>query len=130
MAATNMQSLTTGFGDLLIEEFQQDPLFTIDLNANGIIPHNALTRGEAKTIAGASARKDIGDHPVWIQVAEELSHSDVVVDDILVNFLRQVVWIIVPVLSSCLLLTSSSSVWRLDRYIARPAERDISVHTS
>lgn len=87
------------------------PLFTVDLNANGIIPHNALTRGEAKTIAGASARKDIGDHPVWIQVAEELSHSDVVVDDILVNFLRQVVWIIVPVL--LLLLAADIIIFRL-----------------
>ena len=81
------------------------------MNANGIIPHNALTRGEAKTIAGASARKDIGDHPVWIQVAEELSHSDVVVDDILVNFLRQVVWIIVPVL--LLLLAADIIIFRL-----------------
>lgn len=74
------------------------PLFTIDSNANGIVPHNTRTEGGARTIAGASAREDIDGHPVWIQVAEDLSHSDVVVDDVLTNFLRRVVWIVVPVL--------------------------------
>ena len=97
-------------GSVIFSSSPSKSVFTIDLNANGIIAHNALTRGEAKTIAGASARKDIGDHPVWIQVAEELSHSDVVVDDILVNFLRQVVWIIVPVL---LLLAADIIIFRL-----------------
>ncbi len=74
----------------------KNPLFAVDTNANGIVPHKTRTQDGAKTIAGASARRDIGGHPVWIQVAEDLSHSDVVVDDVLAN--RRVVWIIVPVL--------------------------------
>jgi signal transduction histidine kinase len=74
------------------------PLFAIDQNATGIVPHKARTPGGEKTIAGASEHKDIGGYPVWIQVAEELSHRDVIVDDVLANFLRQVVWVIVPVL--------------------------------
>lgn len=86
-------------------------LFAIDPNATGIVPHKARTPGGAKTIAGASARKDIGRHRVWIQVAEELSHRDVVVDDVLANFLRQVVWIIVPVL--LLLLAADIIIFRL-----------------
>ncbi|EAQ37601.1 Signal transduction histidine kinase [Nitrobacter sp. Nb-311A] len=89
----------------------KNALFAIDPNANGIVPHKALTRGGAKTITGASVRRDIGGYPVWIQVAEELSHSDVVVDDILASFLRQVVWIIVPVLF--LLLAADIVIFRL-----------------
>ncbi|MGN6283811.1 MAG: sensor histidine kinase [Afipia sp.] len=90
---------------------QKQPLFSFDLNATGIVPHKARTPGGAKTIAGASARKDIGGHPVWIQVAEELSHRDVIVDDVLANFLQQVVWLIVPVL--LLLLGADIIIFRL-----------------
>lgn len=83
---------------ILASSPDKTPLFAVDFNANGIVPHNTRTEGGARTIAGASARRDIDGHPVWIQVAEDLSHSDVVVDDVLANFLRRVVWIVVPVL--------------------------------
>lgn len=86
-------------------------LFSIDRKATGIVPHKARTPGGAKTIAGASERKDIGGHLVWIQVAEELSHRDVIVDDVLANFLKQVAWIIVPVL--LLLLAADIIIFRL-----------------
>ncbi|GAB1715202.1 MAG: signal transduction histidine kinase [Nitrobacter sp.] len=89
----------------------KQPLFAIDRNATGIVPHKARTPGGEKTIAGASSRKDIDGHSVWIQVAEELSHRDVIVDDVLANFLRQVVWIIVPVL--LLLLGADLIIFRL-----------------
>jgi signal transduction histidine kinase len=87
------------------------PLFAIDPNETGIVPHKARTPGGAKTIAGASTREDIDGHPVWIQVAEELSHRDVIVDDVLASFLQQVVWIIVPVL--LLLLGADIIIFRL-----------------
>jgi signal transduction histidine kinase len=89
----------------------KQPLFAIDPAATGIVPYRARTPGGARTIAGASARKDIDGHPVWIQVAEKLSHRDVIVDDVLANFLRQVVWIIVPVL--LLLLGADIVIFRL-----------------
>ncbi len=89
----------------------KQPLFAIDPDATGIVPYRARTPGGARTIAGASARKDIDGHPVWIQVAEKLSHRDVIVDDVLANFLRQVVWIIVPVL--LLLLGADIVIFRL-----------------
>jgi signal transduction histidine kinase len=89
----------------------KQPLFAIDPKVTGIVPHRARTPGGAKTIAGASARKDIDGHLVWIQVAEELSHRDVIVDDVLVNFLQQVVWVIVPVL--LLLLGADIIIFRL-----------------
>lgn len=87
------------------------PLFAIDPNATGLVPHRAPTPRGGVTIAGASARRDIGGYPVWIQVAEELSHRDVIVDDVLANFLQQVVWIIVPVL--LLLLGADIVIFRL-----------------
>jgi len=89
----------------------KQPLFAIDPDATGIVPYRARTPRGARTIAGASARKDIDGHPVWIQVAEKLSHRDVIVDDVLANFLRQVVWIIVPVL--LLLLVADTIIFRL-----------------
>jgi signal transduction histidine kinase len=89
----------------------KQPLFAFDPNTAGIVPHRARTPGGAKTIAGASSRKDIDGHPVWIQVAEKLSHRDVIVDDVLANFLQQVVWIIVPVL--LLLLGADIIIFRL-----------------
>jgi signal transduction histidine kinase len=51
-----------------------------------------------KTIAGASVSKDIGGQPVRIQVAEDLAHRDVIIDDIIANFFRRVGWITIPVL--------------------------------
>ena len=87
------------------------PLFAIDPNATGLVPQRAPTPRGGATIAGASARRDIGGHPVWIQVAEELSHRDVIVDDVMANFLQQVVWIIVPVL--LLLLGADIVIFRL-----------------
>ena len=87
------------------------PLFAVDPNARGLVPYKAPTPGGTRTIAGASARKDIGGYPVWIQVAEELSHRDVIVDDVLASFLQQVVWIIVPVL--LLLLAADMIIFRL-----------------
>lgn len=89
----------------------KQPLFAINPDATGIVPYRARTPRGARTIAGASARKDIDGHPVWIQVAEKLSHRDVIVDDVLANFLRQVVWIIVPVL--LLLLVADTIIFRL-----------------
>jgi signal transduction histidine kinase len=89
----------------------KQPLFAIDPNATGIVPYRERTPGGAKTIAGASSRKDLNGHSVWIQVAEKLSHRDVIVDDVLANFLRQVVWIIVPIM--LLLLGADLIIFRL-----------------
>src|SRR5262249_3926881 len=51
-----------------------------------------------KFISGARLRKQIDGQTVWIQVAEDLAHRDVLVDDIVANFFRQVGWITVPIL--------------------------------
>ncbi|KJC55849.1 histidine kinase [Bradyrhizobium sp. LTSPM299] len=50
------------------------------------------------TISGASVIRDIGDQTVRIHVAEDLSHRDVIIDDIVSNFFRRVGWITIPIL--------------------------------
>src|SRR5262249_49874724 len=46
-----------------------------------------------RTISGASLRKELDGRPVWIQVAEDLAHRDVLIDDVVADFFRQVGWI-------------------------------------
>ena len=50
------------------------------------------------TVSGASVRKTIGDRTVWIQTGEDLTNRDVLIDDIVANFYRNVGWITLPIL--------------------------------
>ena len=50
------------------------------------------------TISGASVIRTIGGQTVRIHVAEDLSHRDVITDDIVSNFFRRVGWITIPTL--------------------------------
>ena len=45
-----------------------------------------------------SAPKQIGSQTVWVDAAENLSHRDVIIDDIVAEFLRRVGWITLPIL--------------------------------
>ncbi|MDN3278292.1 ATP-binding protein [Frankia sp. RB7] len=53
---------------------------------------------ESDSISGADVTQTIGDTIVRIQVAEDLSHRDVITDDIVSNFFRRVGWITIPIL--------------------------------
>jgi signal transduction histidine kinase len=59
-------------------------------------------RGNA-TLSGASVRKTIGDQTVWIQTGEDLANRDVLIDDIVADFYRNVGWITLPILLVLLL---------------------------
>jgi len=50
------------------------------------------------TVSGASVRRVIGDRTVWIQTGEDLTNRDVLIDDIVANFYRNVGWITLPIL--------------------------------
>jgi len=54
-------------------------------------------RGDA-TVSGASVKKTIGDHTVWIQAGEDLANRDVLIDDIVADFYKNVGWITLPIL--------------------------------
>ncbi len=47
---------------------------------------------------GASIPEHRGDRVVWVEVAQDLQHPDVIVDDIVADFLRHVAWFTLPIL--------------------------------
>lgn len=67
-------------------------------------------RTSSDTIAGASVYRNVGGETVRIHVAEDLSHRDVITDDIVANFFRRVGWITIPTL--LLLLATDIVIFR------------------
>jgi signal transduction histidine kinase len=65
--------------------------------------------GEAQ-FSGASIRKEIGKQSIWVQIAEDLSHRDVLIDDIVADFFLRVGWVTLPIL--VLLLLISVAIFR------------------
>jgi signal transduction histidine kinase len=70
-------------------------LFSSHKNGGPIVSPYGSSPG---AIAGASVGKDIGGQSVRIQVAEDLGHRDVIIDDIISNFFRRVGWVTIPIL--------------------------------
>jgi len=83
-----------------------DVLFSSRADRTPIVPVEDLppqiiffeTPSGDRIISGASARRDVDHRSVWIQVAEDLTHRDVLIDDVVANFFQQVAWITVPIL--------------------------------
>jgi signal transduction histidine kinase len=65
--------------------------------------------GEA-TVSGASVRKTVGGQSVWIQAGEDLANRDVLIDDIVADFYRDVGWITLPIL--LVLLIADIAIFR------------------
>ena len=72
------------------------PIFAADPRA-GTVQFLETRIGEA-AISGASVRRSIGGKTVWVQAAEDLANSDVLIDDIVEDFYRHVGWITLPIL--------------------------------
>jgi signal transduction histidine kinase len=66
-------------------------------------------RGDVK-LSGASIPVKAGDRTVWVQVAQDLEHRDVLIDDIVREFFSRVGWITLPIL--LLLLIIDLSIFR------------------
>jgi signal transduction histidine kinase len=88
------------------------PLFSSLHNRELIFPQTGdqsnaaaqqATRGDA-VLSGISESKEIDGKPILIQVAENLRHRDVIIDDIAENFLWRVGWITLPILLVLLLI--------------------------
>src|ERR1700731_5219562 len=56
------------------------PIFAADPRA-GTVQFLETRKGEA-AISGASVRRNVGGKTVWVQAAEDLANSDVLIDDI------------------------------------------------
>lgn len=62
------------------------------------------------TVSGASVRKTVGGQTVWIQAGEDLANRDVLIDDIVADFYRDVGWITLPIL--LVLLIADIAIFR------------------
>ena len=62
------------------------------------------------TVSGASVRTRVGDQTVWIQAGEDLANRDVLTDDIVADFYRDVGWITLPIL--LVLLIADIAIFR------------------
>lgn len=60
--------------------------------------HNKTPVTRSEAISGASVSRIVDGKAVRIRVAEDLSHRDVIIDDIVANFFRRVGWITIPIL--------------------------------
>lgn len=96
-------------GRVLISSSEDEtPLFAVS-GGEKDRAYREVRRGDS-TIAGVSVEHTIGGRPVMIQVGEDLSHRDVLIDDIVANFFRRVGWITLPILM--LLLAADIVIFR------------------
>jgi signal transduction histidine kinase len=61
-------------------------------------------RSTGSVLFGVSVARAVGQHLYWIQVAQDLSHRDVIIDDIVSSFFPRVAWITFPILMVLLLI--------------------------
>ncbi len=98
--------------DYAIVDPENKPLFSSLDTPRPILrsdPHQAHPyyfhqRGEAGDIIGASIPAVIAGSHIWIQVSEDLTHRDVLIDDVVADFLPRVGWITAPILLILLLI--------------------------
>jgi len=68
-----------------------------------------IQHGDAQ-FSGASIPKEINNRNVWVQIAEDLGHRDVLIDDIVADFFIRVGWVTLPIL--LLLLAIGIGIFR------------------
>ena len=84
-------------GNVLFSSLRDhEALFPADTRT-GAVEFLQRRAGDA-TVSGASVRKDVGGKMVWIQTGEDLGNRDVLIDDIVADFYRDVGWITLPIL--------------------------------
>lgn len=84
-------------GKVLVSSFSDHtPIFPADARS----PNVAFleTRRDDAVISGVSVPQTIDGRTLWVQVAENLAHRDVMFDDIVEDFLQRVGWITIPIL--------------------------------
>jgi signal transduction histidine kinase len=84
------------------------PIFPSDPRASAV--QFLETRKGDAAISGASVRQDVGSKTVWIQAGEDLANRDVLIDDIVADFFKNVGWITLPIL--LVLLVTDIAIFR------------------
>jgi signal transduction histidine kinase len=82
-----------------IEFFQQDRVGAIaPVRPEGEPLQFFRQERDGVALYGATVTVDYGGHPIRVQVVEDVLHRDVLIDDILAQFLTHVGWITAPIL--------------------------------
>jgi signal transduction histidine kinase len=84
------------------------PIFPADPKATAV-QFLQMRKGDA-AISGASIRRAVGTRTVWVQAAEDLANRDVLIDDIVSDFFKNVGWITLPIL--LVLLATDIAIFR------------------
>jgi signal transduction histidine kinase len=84
------------------------PVFPADPHAADV--QYLETRKGGAAISGASIRRIVGGKTLWVQAAEDLANSDVLIDDIVEDFFKHVGWITLPIL--LVLLVTDIAIFR------------------
>ena len=96
---------SSGFAFAIVDS-QNRVLFSSLANHGALFPRSASSlhpnfyqrvHGAAVYYGGSFPEQRSGD-TVWVQVAQDLEHPDVVVDDIVSAFLQKIAWLILPIL--------------------------------
>ena len=74
----------------------QSPIFSTDPRSSDVA-YLETRRGTA-AVSGVSLVKEADGRKVWVQVGEDLTHRDVIIDDIVADFFKRVGWITLPML--------------------------------
>ena len=96
-------------GNVLFSSLKERaPIFPADPRAPAV-QFLQTRKGEA-AISGASIRQVVGNGTVWIEAAEDLANRDVLIDDIVADFFKNVGWITLPIL--LVLLVTDIAIFR------------------
>jgi signal transduction histidine kinase len=74
----------------------RSPIFSADPRSSDVA-YLETRRGTA-AVSGVSLVKETDDRRVWVQAGEDLTHRDVIIDDIVADFFKRVGWITLPML--------------------------------
>src|ERR1700756_4494182 len=96
-------------GDVLFSSLPNHEALFPDDRRTGALEYLHQRRGNA-TVSGASVKKTVGGQTVWIQAGEDLANRDVLIDDIVADFYRNVGWITLPIL--LVLLIADIAIFR------------------
>jgi signal transduction histidine kinase len=86
----------------------QAPIFAADPRGSAV--QFLETHNGGALISGASIRRAVGDKTVWVQAAEDMANRDVLIDDIVDDFYKNVGWITLPIL--LVLLVTDIAIFR------------------
>jgi signal transduction histidine kinase len=88
-----------------VEFFQEDPDGAIaPVRSNGTPVKFFGDDRKGLALYGATVRVDFHNRPIAVQVVEDVLHRDVLIDDILAQFLTHVGWVAAPILLLLLLI--------------------------